>query len=362
MPETPPNDDPFAELFSRLPTAPSRDAAATPRAAARADTAPGAGEDTPAAGERVAARGAATAAGSPDAAASASPDPAEGAAPAPRSRRAAREDAQAAERTSADQSAPASQESVATAPQEAAAPQSQEPAATAPQEAAPAPVSAASAVGTPSAPQASPPPEKPARAVSAAPAAGPARRTAAAPEEPAPAKTPLPTAAAASAPAAGGRTPQTLDALFESSHDDDEHARTARHHRERRKGRIAAWVILGVVLAILGGIVAGGFAVWNTYESQIRSFMGWEEPKDYEDGIAEGEATVTIVSGDTGASISTSLYQAGVTKTDEAFYDYLISTGQNPEFQPGVYTLKQKMTSAAALTMLEDPGSRRLSK
>lgn len=342
MPETPPNDDPFAELFSRLPTAPSRDAVATPRAAARADTAPGAGEDTPAAGERVAARGAATAAGSPDAAASASPDPAEGAAPAPRSRRAAREAAQAAQRTSADQSAPASQESVATAPQEAAAPPSQEPAATAPQEAAPAPVSAASAVGTPSAPQASPPPEKPARAVSAAPA-----------------KTPLPTAAAASAPAAGGRTPQTLDALFESSHDDDEHARTARHHRERRKGRIAAWVILGVVLAILGGIVAGGFAVWNTYESQIRSFMGWEEPKDYEDGIAEGEATVTIVSGDTGASISTSLYQAGVTKTDEAFYDYLISTGQNPEFQPGVYTLKQKMTSAAALTMLEDPGSRR---
>ena len=42
MPETPPNGDPFAELFSRLPTAPSRDAAATPRAAARADTAPGA--------------------------------------------------------------------------------------------------------------------------------------------------------------------------------------------------------------------------------------------------------------------------------------------------------------------------------
>lgn len=359
MPETPPNGDPFAELFSRLPTAPSRDAAATPRAAARADTAPGAGEDTPAAGERVAARGAATAAGSPDAAVSASPDPAEGAAPAPRSRRAAREAAQAAERTSADQSAPASQESVATAPQEAAAPQPQEPAATAPQEAAPAPVSAASAVGTPSAPQAAPPPEKPARAVSAAPGAGPARRTAAASDEPAPAKTPLPTAAAASAPAAGGRTPQTLDALFESSHDDDEHARSARHHRERRKGRIAAWVILGVVLAILGGIVAGGFAVWNTYESQIRSFMGWEEPKDYEDGIAEGEATVTIVSGDTGASISTSLYQAGVTKTDEAFYDYLISTGQNPELQPGVYTLKQKMTSATALTMLEDPGSRR---
>lgn len=118
-------------------------------------------------------------------------------------------------------------------------------------------------------------------------------------------------------------------------------------------------MIFGVVLALLGGIVAGGFAVWNTYEGPIRSFMGWEEPKDYEEGIAEGEASVTIVSGDTGATISTTLYQTGVTKTDSAFYDYLIKTGQNPEFQPGVYTLQQKMTSAAALKALEDPANRR---
>jgi Ser-tRNA(Ala) deacylase AlaX/RNase H-fold protein (predicted Holliday junction resolvase) len=103
----------------------------------------------------------------------------------------------------------------------------------------------------------------------------------------------------------------------------------------------------------------GGFYVWNTYEDKIRAFMGWEEPKDYEDGIAEGDATVTIVTGDTGSTISTSLFQAGVTKTDTAFYDYLIKTGQNPDFQPGVYTLKQKMSSAAALKALEGPSSRR---
>jgi hypothetical protein len=34
-----------------------------------------------------------------------------------------------------------------------------------------------------------------------------------------------------------------------------------------------------VILAILGGITAGGFYVWNTYEDKIRAFMGWEEPK-----------------------------------------------------------------------------------
>jgi UPF0755 protein len=29
--------------------------------------------------------------------------------------------------------------------------------------------------------------------------------------------------------------------------------------------------------------------VWNTYEDKIRAFMGWEEPKDYEAGLATGE-------------------------------------------------------------------------
>ena len=97
-------------------------------------------------------------------------------------------------------------------------------------------------------------------------------------------------------------------------------ARDSRHAKDRRKSRIAAWVVFGVILAILGGITAGGFYVWNTYEDKIRAFMGWEEPKDYEAGLATGEALVTIVSGDTGSTISQTLYEAGVTKTPEAFY------------------------------------------
>ncbi len=75
--------------------------------------------------------------------------------------------------------------------------------------------------------------------------------------------------------------------------------------------------------------------MWNTYEPQIREIMGWEEPKDYEAGLAHGEALVTINSGDTGSPISQTLYEAGVTKTPEAFYDYLIEEGLNPPFVPG---------------------------
>jgi len=125
--------------------------------------------------------------------------------------------------------------------------------------------------------------------------------------------------------------------------------------RRRRKGWIVALVI---VVVILGGAAAGGLWVWNTYEDRIREVMGWQEPQDFEPGIAEGETSITIVSGDTGSSISTTLFNAGVTKTDRVFYDHLIKTGQNPDFQPGVYRLQYKMTAEAALDALLDPANR----
>lgn len=163
-----------------------------------------------------------------------------------------------------------------------------------------------------------------------------------------------------SAPAERPAAPadQPIDELFAAAHDEPEHTRAARHDRDRRKSRIAAWATLGVIVAFVAALVAGGFWVWNTYEDQIRAVMGWEEPADYEAGQAEGEISVTIVSGDTGATISDTLYDAGVTKTPDAFYDYLIGSGAEPTFQPGVYTLQQKMTSAAALAALLDPASK----
>ncbi|CAI9385947.1 endolytic transglycosylase MltG [Microbacterium sp. T2.11-28] len=164
----------------------------------------------------------------------------------------------------------------------------------------------------------------------------------------------------ATEPAPGPRrTPATIDALFgEEAVVVDPHAPDTQHARDRRKSRIAGWVVLGVVLAIIGGIVAGGSYVWVTYEDKIRAFMGWEEPKDYEAGLANGEAVVTIVDGDTGSSISTTLFEAGVTKTPEAFYDYLIANAVTTTFHPGAYQLQLQMTSEAALEALEDPASK----
>jgi len=128
--------------------------------------------------------------------------------------------------------------------------------------------------------------------------------------------------------------------------------------KDKRKRRIGGWIALGVIVALLGGVALGGWWVWSTYESQIRAVLGWEEPKDYEAGMANGEALVTIVSGDTGQSISPKLYEAGVTKTPDAFYSYLIETQQNPPFQPGVFKLQKQMTSEAALAMILDPANK----
>lgn len=124
---------------------------------------------------------------------------------------------------------------------------------------------------------------------------------------------------------------------------------------KRRNRRIGGWIALGVVLVLLGGIGIGTLWIWNAYEAPIRSLMGWEEPRDYEPGVATGEALVTISAGDGGQAISQTLYEAGVTKTPGAFYAWLLDLDAVPIFYPGVYRLQQQMTSEAALAALENP-------
>lgn len=187
------------------------------------------------------------------------------------------------------------------------------------------------------------------------PAAGRPAVSRPAAESPAPASPPAP--APGSPAAAPPASPQT-SALHELFTSDGAVDSGARRRKERRGRRLGIAIVLALVLVLVGGVAGAGFWVWNTYEDKIRSIMGWEEPKDYDAGIAEGQATVTIVSGDTGATISQTLFDAGVTKTSGVFYDYLISSGQNPTFVPGTFQLQQKMTASAALAALLDPANK----
>lgn len=152
-----------------------------------------------------------------------------------------------------------------------------------------------------------------------------------------------PSVAAAPDPVIGGG----IDDLF-APHDDHVDAKPK---KKRRKGCLIALII---VLAIIGGLAGAGVWVANTYGDRISEAMGWGPSKDWEPGQATGEAFVTIKEGDTGGPVSVALYEAGITKTEDVFYDYLVDEGINPTFYPGVYSLQEKMTAKAALAALED--------
>lgn len=123
--------------------------------------------------------------------------------------------------------------------------------------------------------------------------------------------------------------------------------------RRRRRGLIA----LIVSLVVVGGLVACAGVVWTSYEPQIRKVLGWEEPNDYE-GTGTGEAVVQIHEGDIGEDIATTLHEAGVTRSFDAFYDLLLAQPTQPEFFPGAYKLKLEMSAKSALAALTDEANR----
>lgn len=154
----------------------------------------------------------------------------------------------------------------------------------------------------------------------------------------------------AAEPAPEDRRPAGLEDLFAPEH--------AERPAKRRGSRLGCLISALIVLLLLGGVVAGGLWVWSAYGERIASVMGWDGPHDYEEGQATGEALVTISEGDTGEAISETLHEAGVTLESDSFYRHLIETGDETTFQPGVYQLQRKMTSAAALEALNDPATR----
>ncbi|GGH35689.1 endolytic transglycosylase MltG [Microbacterium album] len=126
---------------------------------------------------------------------------------------------------------------------------------------------------------------------------------------------------------------------------------------KRRRGR-GCLVALLVLVVIAGGMTVAGYWAVNTYGERVAAFFGWDGPDDYEEGEATGEAIITIQEGDSGESISRTLYEAGVTLKPRSFYSHLLSRDAIPIFHPGVYRLQQRMTSEAALAALEDPANK----
>lgn len=162
-------------------------------------------------------------------------------------------------------------------------------------------------------------------------------------------------AAASSAP--GSAASGSLEQLFTgqtTTHDIGQPA----PQPSRKRRHVGRWIALAVVVLLIGGLVGGGMALWNTYGDRVQAFLGQEEPVDFEAGQATGETRVTIVAGDTGESVSPKMFEAGVTKASNSLYKYMVDNSVAFTFQPGVYKLQQQMTSEAVLAALRLPENR----
>jgi len=361
MPENDPHtNDPFAELYGRLPDPRAAASDSTRRRSTPTDeSAETSGPQTPP--SRRAARAARAQTG-PTAAqpgAATTPEAAASVTPPSEPTRAARSEEQVPAQTAAPQPAVAQPTATPVAQQPAASARAaqpaaaQSPAARTPE--AQSPASGAAAAQTPAARTPAPQtPDETARRTAAAqqptqqmPIARPDRE-----REPA-----LVGAAAASAGADGSVPSGSLEDLFTGrAHTDQIGVPAPRPPKKRR--RTGGWIALTIVLVILGGIVGGGFALWNTYGDRVQAFLGTGESLDYEAGMANGEARVTIVSGDTGESVSPKMFEAGVTKASNSLYKYMVDNSVGFTFQPGVYKLQKEMTSEAVIAALRDPATR----
>ena len=139
-------------------------------------------------------------------------------------------------------------------------------------------------------------PDSPSEPTSPPPTSRRAAREAAARQSGTPQPSQAPSAVAEppkQAPTNAPASRETLDDLFAGKGSTEDFGSTPPPPNKRRR-RIGGWIAFGVVLVLLGGLAGTGYYVWTTYEEQIRDVMGWQEPADYEPGMATGEALVTI--------------------------------------------------------------------
>ncbi|MBW1596754.1 endolytic transglycosylase MltG [Streptomyces sp. JJ38] len=122
----------------------------------------------------------------------------------------------------------------------------------------------------------------------------------------------------------------------------------ARRRSGRRKNRMACLV---VVLVLAGGAAAATYAGYSFYQSRFAA------APDYP-GAGSGEVTVEIPPGSLPPDMAEILAEADVVKSAAAFVEAANANQEKARsIQPGIYTLREKMSAAQAFELLLDPAS-----
>ena len=122
---------------------------------------------------------------------------------------------------------------------------------------------------------------------------------------------------------------------------------------KRKSGirRLAPWLALSVVLALLIGAGAGYFYVYRTYL----------HPPDFS-GPGTTTHVVRIFPGDTASLVGQRLQQEGVVASARAFSNAAKASGQGTALEPGYYRVRLHMNAALAFALLLKPSSREQTK
>ena len=123
-----------------------------------------------------------------------------------------------------------------------------------------------------------------------------------------------------------------------------------RRQRKRRRHWLTSLVIV-ITLVAVGVLGYKAIGIMRDASAQAT------HAEDYK-GEGEGEVTVTIPEGASGADIGDILQSKGVVASGKAFTNAAKNNPKGNTIQPGTYKLKKKMSASSALQALLDPESK----
>ena len=123
-----------------------------------------------------------------------------------------------------------------------------------------------------------------------------------------------------------------------------------RRQRKRRRHWLTSLVIV-ITLVAVGVLGYKAIGIMRDASAQAT------HAEDYK-GEGEGEVTVTIPEGASGADIGDILQSKGVVASGKAFTNAAKNNPKGSTIQPGTYKLKKKMSASSALQALLDPESK----
>jgi UPF0755 protein len=118
----------------------------------------------------------------------------------------------------------------------------------------------------------------------------------------------------------------------------------------RRQGNfwVRRIVVLLVIAAVVFGLVVAGGKIKDRYFSEAADYTGQ----------GTGKVVVTIPSGAGGQEISNILFEAGVVKSADAFYQLALTDARFQAIQAGSFNLRKEMSAEWAMSELADGANR----